>query len=792
MKEGRDAGFTVPQVVLEGYEVTMTTHVVAEPGKSLFFAPFRKFPPGVPQAERARLTEAGRRAVMDGAVKGYRTLFEFMRTDYVPRARATVGASAMPKGRAYYAFLVRRFTTLDVTPEQVNEIGRQEVLRIRAEMDAAMAKTGFQGNFAAFLNMLRTDPRFYAKSGDELLKDAAYIAKRMDGKLPSMFGKLPRLPYGVEPVPDHLASEVHGRPLHPGSGRRAPRRASTGSTRSVLDKRPLYTLEALTLHEAVPGSSPPDRAPAGDDRPARVPALLGRRRVRRGLGALRRAARARVRLLQRPVQRLRPADVRDVARVPPRRRHGPPREGLDARRGDRVPRERTRRSRRTRSTTEIDRYISWPGQALCYKMGELKIRRAAARGRGGARAPFRSPRVSRRRARQRRRAAAGPRGAGARLGGGAPRLMSASAGFRAKNPATGETLDGEFLEASPGDIDAAARAAERAFDAVRRAHPVAPRGVPARDRAEDPGAGRPPPRARRGGDRRCRSARLESERARTVSQVLLFADLDRGGLVGRGAHRPRRAGPQAPAAPRHPTHARAARSRRRLRRLEFSARLLGGGRRHDLGARGRVPGRRQGAPRRTPGPPTSSRPRSATAARETRNARGRLRPGARHLAGGRHHARHAPGDPRRRLHGIAHRRADALRRGGAAARADSRLRRDGLGQSRSSCCPGAIADAGVGDRARPRGLGHARRRAVLHEPGPRVRRGLAGRVAPSSRRPAAASPRRRRARWSTPGIKTAYDREIGAGRAASPACRSARARRVRARIRRRRRPRRCS
>ena len=252
MKSGLDAGFTVPQVVFEGYEITMTAHVVATPEKSIFFAPFRRYPPGVPEAQRARLTEEGRRAVMDGAVAGYRTLFDFMRNDYVPRARQTVAASSLPKGRAYYAFLVRRFTTLDVTPEQVHEIGRQEVLRIRAEMDAVVAKTGFQGNFPAFLNMLRTDPRFYAKSPDELLKDAAYIAKRMDGKLPSLFGKLPRLPYGVEPVPDHLAPKYTG-------GRYIP--APVGSTQAgeywvntyFLDKRPLYTLEALTLHEAVPG-----------------------------------------------------------------------------------------------------------------------------------------------------------------------------------------------------------------------------------------------------------------------------------------------------------------------------------------------------------------------------------------------------------------------------------------------------------------------------------------------------------------------------------------------------------
>ncbi|HEY1435446.1 MAG TPA: DUF885 domain-containing protein, partial [Thermoanaerobaculia bacterium] len=210
MREGLAAGFTVPRVTLEGYDVTMTTHVVSAADKSIFYAPFRKYPPGVPPAEQARLTEAGRRAVLEGAVAGYRALADFLRAEYILRARTTIGASALPKGREYYAHLVRSFTTLDVTADQVHEIGRREVLRLRAEMDAVIAKTDFQGNFAAFLAYLRTDPRFYAKTGEELLKDASYIAKRMDGQLPSLFGKLPRLPYGVEAVPAHLAPKYTG------------------------------------------------------------------------------------------------------------------------------------------------------------------------------------------------------------------------------------------------------------------------------------------------------------------------------------------------------------------------------------------------------------------------------------------------------------------------------------------------------------------------------------------------------------------------------------------------------
>ncbi|MGE5414565.1 MAG: DUF885 domain-containing protein [Syntrophomonadaceae bacterium] len=372
MKSGLDAGFTVPQVVFEGYEITMTAHVVATPEKSIFFAPFRRYPPGVPEAQRARLTEEGRRAVMDGAVAGYRTLFDFMRNDYVPRARQTVAASSLPKGRAYYAFLVRRFTTLDVTPEQVHEIGRQEVLRIRAEMDAVVAKTGFQGNFPAFLNMLRTDPRFYAKSPDELLKDAAYIAKRMDGKLPSLFGKLPRLPYGVEPVPDHLAPKYTG-------GRYIP--APVGSTRAgeywvntyFLDKRPLYTLEALTLHEAVPGHH----------------LQIALQQEMTGLPEFRRFSEvgAFVEGWALYAERL---GLEAGFYTDPYSEFGRLTyemwracrlvvdTGIHAMGWTRAEALDYLESHTALSThecrTEIDRYISWPGQALCYKMGELKIR----------------------------------------------------------------------------------------------------------------------------------------------------------------------------------------------------------------------------------------------------------------------------------------------------------------------------------------------------------------------------------------------------------------------------------
>ena len=252
MREGLRIGMTVPQVVLAGYEVTIESHVVGEAEASVFFAPFESFPTGVPQAERDRLRTAGAAAIIESVVPGYRDFLEFMTEDYISGARDTIGASELPNGRAYYAYLVGHFTTMDVTPDEVHQIGLAEVTRIRREMDDVIEEVGFEGDFAAFLTFLRTDPQFYAESAEELLKEASFIAKKMDGMLPSLFKTLPRQPYRVAPVPDHIAPKyTAGRYVG------APLDSTEPGTYWVntykLDSRTLYTLEALTLHEAVPG-----------------------------------------------------------------------------------------------------------------------------------------------------------------------------------------------------------------------------------------------------------------------------------------------------------------------------------------------------------------------------------------------------------------------------------------------------------------------------------------------------------------------------------------------------------
>ncbi|PWT93100.1 MAG: DUF885 domain-containing protein [Acidobacteria bacterium] len=252
MREAIRIGMVLPRAVMNGFEVTMTTHIVDAPEKSVFYPPFQSFPVGVPESEHQRLRAEGSKAITDYVIPAYKTLLEFMQKEYLPHTRDSLAASQLPNGEKYYAFLVRHFTTLPLTPEELHQTGLREVSRIHKEMEDIIRSVHFEGDFAAFLQFLRTDNRFYAKTPEELLKDAAYIAKQMDGKLPSLFKTLPRTPYGVAPVPDYLAPKyTGGRYVEPPEGSTEP--GIYWVNTYALESRPLYVLESLTFHEAVPG-----------------------------------------------------------------------------------------------------------------------------------------------------------------------------------------------------------------------------------------------------------------------------------------------------------------------------------------------------------------------------------------------------------------------------------------------------------------------------------------------------------------------------------------------------------
>lgn len=252
MRAGLERGMVLPKVVLRGIEGTISSHVVDRAEDSVFWAPFTKFPRPFMDDDRARLSASGAEAILEGIVPGYAAFLEFMTEEYIPGSRDSLGASELPDGSDYYRYTIRNFTTLDLTAAEIHEIGRSEVARIRTEMEAVIEALEFDGSFDEFLTFLRTDPRFYVDTPEALLKEAAWIAKRMDGKLPALFKTLPRLPYTVEAVPDYLAPKyTTGRYVDPPQGSVEPGRYWVNTYN--LSARPLYNLEALSLHEAVPG-----------------------------------------------------------------------------------------------------------------------------------------------------------------------------------------------------------------------------------------------------------------------------------------------------------------------------------------------------------------------------------------------------------------------------------------------------------------------------------------------------------------------------------------------------------
>ena len=243
MRRGRRRGFTPPRITLTGRDASITAVTDATPESSLFYIPYKDMA-GIPEADRANLRAQAVSTIRDSVLPTYRELLKFMRTEYVPGTRTTLAAYDLPDGKAYYRSKIREFTTVDRDPQSIHAFGESEVARLHGEMLAVMKESGFTGDFPAFLAFLRADPRFYAKTPQELLMRAAWIAKKFDGKASRFFGLLPRARFAIEPVPVDLA------PFYT-AGRGGPGLYLVNTY--DLASRPLYNLTALTLHESAPG-----------------------------------------------------------------------------------------------------------------------------------------------------------------------------------------------------------------------------------------------------------------------------------------------------------------------------------------------------------------------------------------------------------------------------------------------------------------------------------------------------------------------------------------------------------
>jgi uncharacterized protein (DUF885 family) len=246
LEEAVASGYTQYCESMAGYELTIGEQIVERPQDSSLYTPFTAMPAAFGPELQADLRQRGRSLVEESVVPAYAELYEFFTRRYLPHCRTEPGISSLEDGADFYAHLLRFFTTTDMTPREIHELGLAETARIRVEMEAVIRQLGFEGSFAQFLDFLRTDPGFYATDAQDLLEKTAWIAKKMDGMMPAFFGRQARNPYTVRPVEGRGGYYVSGAP--------------DGSSPGIfyinvtdLAAKPLYNLEALTLHEAVPG-----------------------------------------------------------------------------------------------------------------------------------------------------------------------------------------------------------------------------------------------------------------------------------------------------------------------------------------------------------------------------------------------------------------------------------------------------------------------------------------------------------------------------------------------------------
>lgn len=370
MRAGLKRGFSVPRVTLEGRDASIAAYAETDVEKNPFYAAFRQMPENIPAAEGEALRAEARKLIGEAVVPAYSNLLTFFRNEYVPRARTTIAAKDLPQGDRYYAAQARIYTTLDLTPREIHEIGLREVARIEAEMQQTMREAGFGGALQEFIRHLRTDPQFYAKTPEELLMFSAWVAKRVDGKLGETIGTLPRRRFTILPVPDEIA------PYYT---------AGRGGLQSCLmntydlPSRPLYNIPALTLHECAPGHSM--QAALAEERPA-VPKFrqnLYFSGYGEGWGLYSEWLGIGMGIYRTPYEnfgRLSYEMWRAARLVIDTGIH---QYGWSRERATEYLASRTALSEHE-VRTEIDRYISWPGQALSYKLGEItihKLRREA-------------------------------------------------------------------------------------------------------------------------------------------------------------------------------------------------------------------------------------------------------------------------------------------------------------------------------------------------------------------------------------------------------------------------------
>lgn len=374
MKQGMATGTVQPKAVLKGYEESVSAYLVDKVEDSSFYQPFNKLADNstLSKRQKKQLQAKAKTLISQQVLPAYQRFYDFLAEEYIPKAKNNIAASSWPNGRAYYENRSRHYTSTDLSAEAIHKIGLAEVKRIRAEMQNIVDEVGFDGSVNDFIQFLRSDPQFYAKSPEELIQYASYLGKQADAQLPRFFYRLPRTPYGVAPVPESIAPKyTTGRYLSPG---RDDQPGYYWVNTYALDKRPLYALPALTLHEAVPGHHLQISLAREMDALPPVRRYTYISAFGEGWGLYSEYLGQEMGIYQTPYDhfgRLSYEMWRACRLVVDTGMHL---KGWSRQQAIDYMLENTALSEHN-VKTEIDRYISWPAQALSYKIGELTIKR---------------------------------------------------------------------------------------------------------------------------------------------------------------------------------------------------------------------------------------------------------------------------------------------------------------------------------------------------------------------------------------------------------------------------------
>jgi len=372
LQDGLKRGYTPPKITLRDVPKQLADLIPAEPMASALLQPFTAFPAGFPGAERARLTDRAKSLYTSAVVPAFQKLRAYLAATYIPDCRESIAASALPNGAANYAFRVRIRTTTSLTPQEIHEIGLAEVKRIHAEMEKVIAATGFKGSFHEFTEFLRTDSRFFYDKPEDLVNGYRTIAKRIDPELASLFGKLPRLPYGVTPIPEFKApsqTTAYYQTGAPNVGRPGWYFVNTYK----LDARPKWEMEALSLHESVPGHHLQISLAQELEGVPEFRKHAGYTAFVEGWGLYAESLGEEIGMYKDPYSKFGQLAYemwRAVRLVVDTGMHT---MGWTRQQAIDYFRENTGKTDQD-VVAEIDRYIVWPGQALAYKIGQLKIR----------------------------------------------------------------------------------------------------------------------------------------------------------------------------------------------------------------------------------------------------------------------------------------------------------------------------------------------------------------------------------------------------------------------------------